>query len=826
MIDDILDRPLSRLDLFSPERRREALDLGRGPVLDIPSGTLADLVSRHAAMAPHMPAVIGADGITLSYRALEVRADRLARLLVEDGIGPETIIGVRLERSPDLIVCLLAVLKAGAAYLPLDPAYPPDRLDYMIEDSGARLVITRDSLASLAGREPLPDTLLPQVSPRALAYVIYTSGSTGRPKGVMVEQAGLINLCALHQHAYHVTPASRGSQLASISFDAMAWEIWPYLTAGASIATVPPDTVRDIGALRDFLLGHAVTHAFIPTPLVPLFLEEDWPADASLRYCFTGGEQLLARPSVSIPFALFNHYGPTEATVTVTACRVTPDDGNPRPPAIGKPLANTQVHILDDRGEIAPIGVPGEIHIGGAGLARGYLNRPDLTTERFILSTALPGQRLYRTGDLGRYRADGTLEFLGRTDTQVKIRGYRIELGEVEATLQRLPELTQAVAALRPGVEGSVQLIAYVTPRTPAEFVERNLLARLRKWLPDHMIPSHLTPVSSFPLLPNGKIDRNALLSGTEPRFTERLDAKLTGAEAEICRLFTSVLGLSQIGADQSFFDMGGNSLLAVKLCHRLARDWNVRVPPSALYNAPTPLALAQMMGSDPKPLDTEDRIWLRPRCPSRLAVAFLPTLAGTGSYYSCLASLIEADANLVTCRLPGYFGDRPPDLHGMADIAAHCTDAMSADMDDTEWILAGWSFGGLLACETAKRMRQVGKNVRALILIDSYVAKAVVRPSDIDTAAFAGTGLDRMMQNNLRALNGFACDPIAFPTYEIRATATITSPDFGKRYDFVPAENRRISHVDAGHYDIIAPGKAKAVAAIIDTIINPRVQK
>ncbi len=440
-----------------------------------------------AAVQPAALAVAWSGGI-LSYGELNARANRLARHLRTLGVGPEVVVGVLARRSPEMLVALLAVLKAGGCYLPLDAAYPEERLATTLVDAGARLLLSTAELLAprpgVAAAAPVVFKLgneveneeadlaglsaadLPSLAgPHNLAYVIYTSGSTGRPKGVEVEHRGLANLVDWHRRTYSVTPADRATRLAGSAFDASVWEVWPYLAAGASLHLPADELLLSPPDLAAWLAREEITLCFLPTPLAEAMLEEAWPGDAPLRALLTGGDRLHRGPRPEHPFGLYNHYGPTENSVVTTWCRV-PVGSTERPP-IGRPIDGVAVRLMGS--DLLPVaaGEEGELWTGGVSLARGYRGRPELTAERFVPDpfAAEPGARLYRTGDLVRELPDGDLDFVGRIDFQVKVRGFRIELGEIEVALRRHPEVRDAVVMARDDGRGGKRLAGYVVPR-------------------------------------------------------------------------------------------------------------------------------------------------------------------------------------------------------------------------------------------------------------------------------------------------------------------------------------------------------------------------
>ncbi len=516
----------------------------------------------------------------MTYRELDERSNQLAHSLQQRGIGPEMLVGVCVERSIAMVVGQLAALKAGAAYLPLDPTYPQERLAYLLADARVCVLLTQEKLVpNVTGSSPtqlfcldrdwdqvemLPTTLpMSRVQPDNLAYVIYTSGSTGQPKGVQISHRNLLNLITWHQQTYQLHGQDRTTQIASMAFDACVWEIWPTLAAGASLFFPDEETRHSPLHLRDWLLAERITHCFIPTPLTESVLSLPWPAQAPLRFLLTGGDVLHHAPEHLLPFHLINHYGPTESTVVATAGEVQSQPLQRRAPSIGRPIANTQVYILDASLQLVSPGVVGEICLGGASLSRGYLSRPDETAEKFIAHpfSDEPGARLYRTGDLARYRADGQIEFVGRRDEQVKIRGYRIEVGEIESVLGHLPGVQDAVVVAREDIPGTKRLVAYIVPGSQAGIEEQGLRQALHERLPEYMVPSALIFLAALPLTPNGKVDRTALVRMHLPQTNAQHEVVLarTQTEQRLADIWSQVLGVEQIGIHDNFFALGGD---------------------------------------------------------------------------------------------------------------------------------------------------------------------------------------------------------------------------------------------------------------------------
>ncbi len=580
-----------------------------------PSGnSVPQLVAGYAEASGESLAIVD-DTKIMTYRQMHNRASELARHLKFQGVGPEVVVGLCVERSLAMIVGALGILMAGGAYLPLDPAYPRERLAWMLEDAQPKLLVTRESYSRI-----LPERICKQlhldsrgkvegdvgnstlappstIRPDHLAYVIYTSGSTGTPKGVEITHGSLLNLVKWHQKAFELKPADRATQLASPGFDAAVWEIWPYLTMGASIF-LPENSLRsDPEGLRDWLLRQQITISFVPTPLAERMISLPWPPEAPLRIMLTGGDKLHHYPPSTLPFTLVNNYGPTEYTVVTTSGIVPPVDHPCASPAIGRPISNTQVYILNQELHQVPIGEPGEIYIGGAGLARGYRNQPHLTDQRFV-SIPLGGEqpdRLYRTGDRARWLPNGQLEYLGRVDEQIKVRGFRIEPNEITAVLDAHPSLEASVAVARPGETGENILTAYVVIRDDEPVTASTLRDLLLSKLPEYMVPSVFVRLESLPETPNGKVDRAAL---PEPDATNILrDAASpppsTPVEKEVAAMVASLLQMESVARDDNFFLLGGHSLLGTQLIARIREKFSVEFNIAALFDHPTVAEIA-----------------------------------------------------------------------------------------------------------------------------------------------------------------------------------------------------------------------------------------
>ena len=579
---------------------------------------IPQLVAQRAAHTPDAIALrSGKDA--LSYRNLNLRANRLAHHLIELGAGPNVLVACYMERSIELVIALLAILKAGGAYVPLDPVYPTERLDFMLADTQASIIITQSSLihqlpvtgATVICLDTIhaPFPSLPETNPSViatiddLAYVIYTSGSTGHPKGVEITHRSLLNLIFWHQQAFEVTANDKATQIASPAFDATGWELWPYLTIGASVSLIEKEVSLSPVTLRDWFIENHITISFLPTALAESIIALHWPSSVSLRYLLTGADTLRHYPSADLPFALINNYGPTEATVVTTSGRIWPVSSQEpasqlhQPPAIGRPITNMEVYLLDEQLQQMPAEAAGELYISGVGLAKGYLNRPELTAERFIPHpfSADLSARLYKTGDLAQWLPDGQLAFMGRIDQQIKLRGYRIEPEEIMAAINEHPAVQTSLVVAREDTPGDRRLVAYVVCQHSMTVSDKELHASLAARLPDYMIPSFFIQLDTLPLTLNGKIDRAALPvpDNGDARRADASDAPITPTEEVLEKIIAPLLGLEYVGRDENFFLLGGHSLFGTQVIMRVAESFGIEMTLRTLFNAPTIAQLA-----------------------------------------------------------------------------------------------------------------------------------------------------------------------------------------------------------------------------------------
>jgi amino acid adenylation domain-containing protein len=618
-----------------PEQRIAELPLLSGPEKDQilvewndtrvdypPHLCLHQLFEAQAERTPEAVAVCF-DGQSLTYCELHHRANQLAHHLRKLGVGPETLVGVYMERSLEMVVALYGILKTGGAYVPLDPDYPPDRVAFMLEDAQAPVLLTQPllveglpkhgaqvicldsdwgTIAQESAHNPVSGATATN-----LAYVIYTSGSTGRPKGVMNTHRGIVNRLLWMQDAYRLTEADRVLQKTPFSFDVSVWEFfWPLLV-GARLVVARPGGHRNSAYLVRTIVDQEITTLHFVPSMLQLFLEDKGVEECrSLKRVICSGEalpcQLQQRFFERLGAELHNLYGPTEAAVDVAYWQCERDSDPRRIVPIGRPVANTRLYILDRRGQPVPVGVAGELHIGGVQVARGYLNRPELTAEKFIPDpfSSDPKARLYRTGDLARYRPDGAIEFLGRLDFQVKVRGFRIELGEIEAVLNQHPAVREAVVLAREDVPGDKRLVAYVVPRPESPLRIGELRDHLQKELPDYMVPAAFVQLEALPLTPNGKVDRHSLPAPSWQGQSEKAyTVPNNELERAIAGIWQELLRVERIGLDDSFFDLGGNSLLIIQAHRRLCEVTDRQLAVTDMFRFPTIRTLTQHLSQD-----------------------------------------------------------------------------------------------------------------------------------------------------------------------------------------------------------------------------------
>ena len=566
--------------------------------------SVPQLVAQQAAANPEAVAVVSSSQ-RLTYGELDRRSNQLAHYLKATGMGEDQVVGLHLERSPASVISALAVLKAGGAYLPLDPSLPSERLRYMLTDANVSVVLSQganaerlpkhiwsvldwDQLESRLANHP-SDCPPSRVTAESLAYVIYTSGSTGQPKGVEATHGGLRNLIDWHIRAFNVTAADHASLQAVVGFDAAVWELWPYLAIGAGVH-IPEESVRsNPEAIREWLVREKISIAFLPTALAEQMLVLEWPSETALRILLTGADTLRRRPALGLPFALVNNYGPTEGTVVATSGRVTPENAGGGIPSIGHAIDNTRIYILDEKMQPVKEGDAGEIYIGGAGVARGYRNNPVLTAEKFVRNPFGGSARLYRTGDRGRVLAGGEIEFLGRLDDQIKIRGYRVEPNEIINALNACPGVRASAVAVEAAKEDK-RLVAYVVLAAGAKVDPTGLRQILSRQLPDYMVPAMLVRVDALPLTANGKVDSAALPAPTAANALadDKFVGPRTMVEERLAGILRPLLHVDRVSVKDNFFLLGGHSLLGTQLITRINESFGVELSLLSLFDHPT----------------------------------------------------------------------------------------------------------------------------------------------------------------------------------------------------------------------------------------------
>lgn len=712
---------------------------------------------------------------SLTYRKLNQRANQLAHYLQKIGVVPDVLVGICLDRSLDMIVGLLGIHKAGAGYLPLDPTYPQERLNFMLEDAQVSVLLTCSSLKfpqvqDKARSNPVVVCLDTEwqkiveesqdnpkciVTPNHLAYTIYTSGSTGQPKGVIIEHRGLSNLAAAQRDVFNIQECDRILQFASFSFDASIFEIVLALQTGAALYLATKETLLPGKSLIQFLQKNAITGVTLP-PTVLAALSDETPLPA-LQTIICAGEtcsqDIVERWALGRRF--FNAYGPTEATVWSTISEIR---DRTTKPLIGRPIANTQVYILDRHLQPVPIGVPGELYLGGDGLARGYLHRPNLTTERFIANPFFDitsnleitlhkkissnSEKLYKTGDLVRYREEGNIEFLGRIDNQVKIRGYRIELGEIEATLLQHTAVKDVVVSTIEDREIHKRLVAYIVLHQESTITIVELRQFLKKHLPEYAIPSSFMLIDDLPITSNGKVNIKALqtifsVNKQELNTQIKVDPR-NPIEKAIAQIWIDILHLDKISIHDNFFDLGGDSLLAVRVIEQIQKQLNREIPLSALFLNPTVADLADSLKSQRKPLPWSPLVAIQPQGSKQPFFCIHPIFGVVFPYYE-LAFHLGKDQPFYGLQPLGMDGKHTP-LNRMEDMAAYYIEALRNIQPNGPYFIGGWSFGGLVAFEMAQQLVKAGNKVAQLIILDTYAPIPKHQPSLWESLKFLFT--------------------------------------------------------------------------------------
>ena len=738
---------LSQVPLLTDEERRQVLHAWQGPAQPYRRAPVHQLVAEQAVRTPEGIAAVCA-GRELTYGELDRRAGILARFLRERGVGREDVVGVALERGLDVPVALLGVLKAGGAFLAIDPSHPAARIDDVLHDAGTKILISQGYLrkrlpvaddrefvaldAVWAQESTLDSRALPELADAdSMMYVLYTSGSTGKPKGVVVEHGGMCNYMLWLGDTYEMRPGARVLQYASLVFDLAEAEIFTALTRGATLILVPEDVKLSPPALSALIRDERCTYIGAPPALLGLVDPGPYP---HLRGLLVGGEafsgDLVNR--WNLPGRVFvNGYGPTESTVGCIRYVCEHVTWKSSPP-IGRALPNRTAYLVDEYDNPVPVGVPGEILIGGEGLARGYLGRPDWTDERFVPDPFVPGGRVYRTGDLAAWTEDGQIQFLGRIDTQVKLRGQRIELEEIEARLTAHPAVAQAVVTMREDVPGQPWLVGYVVG---AEVSPAALREHVAAELPSYMVPAVVVVLAELPLTPSGKVDRSALPAPALDRAADRAFVPpRTRAEQTIAGVFAAVLALDRVGATDDFFELGGSSLQVAAVINRVRESTGVTLPMRDVYTAPTVEAVATALS---RGVHSGLLVTLRAGG-ERPPLFCVPHVFGSSLGYRGLVNHLPADQPLYALEAPGLSDDREP-LDRMEALAAAYLDEVRAVRPHGPYALAGHSLGGVAAYEMARQLAVAGEEL-TLILVEANLDQP---PADITRAYIAKRFVD-----------------------------------------------------------------------------------
>ncbi|GEN10426.1 amino acid adenylation domain-containing protein [Myxococcus fulvus] len=855
LLEGAVARPeasLSSLPLLTSRDRHQLLVEWNDTRAEYPSDAcIHHLFEARVRQAPESLAV-GFEDERLTYRELNERANRLARHLRGLGVEPEVLVGLCVERSPDMVVGLLGILKAGGAWLPLDPTLPRERLAFMVEDSGARVLLTQKALRDRVPGAFEHAVLLEEtragehrgdlglaLTSRALAYVIYTSGSTGRPKGTLVEHQSVCNLVVQEAEAFGLGPGGRLLQLANLGFDLSVEEILTTLCAGATLWLAPVEQAMPGPALQQLLRDGAITTLSVTPATLALTPSEGLPA---LRTVISGGEacgpELVARWAPGRRF--LNSYGPTEATVLATFAEC---DTNERTPPIGRPLANVRAYVLDAALHPVPVGVKGELLLGGVGVARGYLGRPELTADRFLPDPFNPvsGARMYRTGDLVRYLPNGNLDFIGRIDTQVKLRGFRIELGEIESTLHQHPAVRAAVVLAREHVPGTKRLVAYLV-LAPGQVLEvDSFRAFLGKHLPEYMVPAVFIPLEALPLTANGKVDKKALPVPDASHLHHReYIAPRDELEHLLVDLFEELLDVRPVGLHGDFFELGGHSLLAVRLVARLQQRTGRALPLSALFQASTVEQLATRLRGDEAPWSP-----LVPIQPHGTRPPFfcVHPVGGNVLCYAELARHMGSQQPFYGLQAQGLDGNLPP-LESLPEMAALYVQHVRTVQPRGPYRLGGWSLGAVIAYEMAQQLKQQGETVEVLVLIDpsptSYARGAPIE-GDASWAAFAtdvarttGAPVEGSEAQLRPLMKVFTANARALHQHSLRSwpgaltvvlgtdsTDAEVTPQLARGWAALATQATECIELPGDHYSLLRPPHAEALARVLTSLLE-----
>ncbi|MDB9450285.1 non-ribosomal peptide synthetase, partial [Dolichospermum circinale] len=768
LLSAIVENPattVGELPLLSAAERHQLLVEWNDTAAEYPTEKcIHQLFEEQVEKTPDAVAVVFEDQ-QLTYRELNQRANQLAHHLQTLGVRPEVLVGICVERSLEMVVGLLGILKAGGAYVPLDPHYPQERLDYMLADAGVEVLLTQqlfverlpkhnaqlvllDTDWQLICQSP-PNNPITEIQATNLAYVIYTSGSTGQPKGVAMNQLPLCNLIWWHLEHTTISGGAKTLQFAPLSFDVSFQEIFSTWCSGGTLFLITEELRRDAVALLRLLEEKTVERLFLPFVGLQQLAEVTAGSKSvisNLREIITAGEQLQITPAISnwlsqlTSCTLHNHYGPSESHVVTTFNLTNPVDSWPLLPPIGRPIVNTQIYILDNNLQPVPIGVSGELHIGGVALARGYFNRPDLTQEKFISNPftshssrrveeqrgiigetqgqSFHSERLYKTGDLARYLPDGNIEYIGRIDNQVKIRGFRIELAEIETVLNTHSQIKQAVVIATEQIPGNKRLVAYVVASDKSLTINQQR-DFLKQKLPGYMIPSAFVTLDTLPLTPNGKIDKKALPSPDGVSGETKYVAPRTATELQLTQIWSSVINITPVGVQDNFFELGGHSLLAVSLMSQIQQHFQVNLPLATLFQSPTIEQLAHLLNSSTNSLLRSALVPIKSNGNQPPLFCIHPA-GGNVLCYQHLASYLSSEQPFYGLQSVGLNPQNEPHT-SIEQMATHYIQELQAVQPHGPYFLSGWSLGGLVAFEMAQQLSCQGEQIALLALLDSY---------------------------------------------------------------------------------------------------------
>ena len=758
-VTDDSSKPIHDIQLLNERSLQQITNEWNSTKSDLDYDTsIVDLIHHQSEKHPSKTALCCGE-TSITFKELDQRSNQLAHYILSSGLKPGSFIAVALERSNEMVISLLAILKAGCTYIPLDPTYPANRIEMIFEDANVKGLITNSALSeSIPKCESVilidtildtengfhPDVKLPdkndisihdesisnktpdiKIRPDDLAYVIFTSGSTGRPKGVMITHLSLLNFMISMQKSPGLTHEDRVLAVTTIAFDIAVLEIWVPLISGATVHIATEIDAKDGLALLSIIQKYQITMMQATPVTWRNMMESGWEQSPNLT-CLCGGEampRLLATELLKRCHQVWNMYGPTETTVYSSIFQLLLDDSSVDTIVpIGKPIDNTSMYILDEQHQPVPIGIPGELYIGGMGVAKGYLNRPDLTAQRFVDDPFREGFKMYRTGDLSRFRSDGIIEYIGRADQQIKLRGYRIELGEIEFHLQQHPDIKQGAVSLIGGGP-QAQLVGFYIPNTSDTVItQSNLTDYLRALIPDYMVPSHFVKMIEFPLTPNGKLDRNKLA-----KYEINVDVRSTGdlikprdvIEFKLLKIWQDVLGMKSISVTDNFFDIGGHSLIAVRLMARITTEFGKHLPLATIFQHPTVAELAKALGKNNVSSIWEALVPMQKGNDEFPAVFCLPGAGGNILYMQSLIRELNTDLPVFGLQPPGLDGETPV-CESVESLAEYYIKSIKQASPNGPYRLIGHSFGGLVAFEIARQLEESGDLVEHVIILDT----------------------------------------------------------------------------------------------------------